>query len=1130
MRALLAVFVAVVLVASLVLSPAVGQAASSDHLLLTEVLYDPAGPEPGAEFIELFNPMDRAASISGWSLADNSASDPLPAVTIQPGQHLVIAANQSDFLAAFPGFAGHMVSLESPIGNGLSNSGDRVSLLDAAGVVVDAMSYGSDTSIFAPACPDVPEGQSLARSSTSVDTDAAADWFAGLPSPGGPWMPLPDPTSTTTPSASPSPVATPTTTPSRTPSPTRTATPTATATSDEPTVPSPTPSTTPTPSATPTQDAAATQTFTPTPTHVLWPPLLMSEVLYDPPQSGTDNSYEFVEIYNPTDQNVRVMNWRLADNGSEDLLPTAEIAPHSYLVVAAARDGFLTNFPDFSGNLVTLEGSIGNGLSNSGDRVILLAPDGTEIDRMSYGSDIAGFDPSCPDVDSGESLARVPSHLDTDSARDWYSQPIANPGASGVIPNTPTPTPSRTATLTRTVTPTRTPSPTKTPSPTRMATTTRTTSPTVTPTRTSSPTKTPTITRTPLVTPTRTSTSTAVVIATATPTASHTPTRTRIPTRTPSATPSATSTFPASWPRMLLSEVLYDPIQEGSDADWEFVEILNPTDAEVTLAGWQIGDNSSTDALPAFTLPPHSYAVIAAKEEAFRSTYPAFTGRLIVLGSSIGNGLSNTGDVVRLIAPDGSQIDGMSYGAESAVFDPPCPKARPGESLARWSAVDTDSAADWMTVPAPNPGESVRATPTPTVTYTVTSDPAVTPTNTTSPMASATPTPTATRTGAPTAAATYTRTPTSTPTMLPPEALRVVLNEILPDPERVDWDRDGSTGFIDEWIELYNPTTRAIALEGWTINHNGGSYRVPTGVVIWPQSFLLLYRTQTHLGLSDWRDKITLSRSDGTIGDVFAYDYAPGEDRSYCRSTDGAGFWTRECEVTPGQPNRLLPSPPPAQTTPTHTAHAGAIGTEATARTIANARRAPEDTRVVVIGTITLPPGLVERTVYLQDATGGIKIYLRKGEYAGMKTGDLLQVTGWTRSFYGETEISVPDPSYLISLGSGSAPGPMRVTSAGLSEANEGRLLQVTGAVTRYETHALVLKDAGGQIRIYFPASLPWRRPYVQIGEIWAVQGVLGHSTGGSSPNSGYYLIPRFKNDVIRPPLTLPITGATAAP
>ncbi len=234
----------------------------------------------------------------------------------------------------------------------------------------------------------------------------------------------------------------------------------------------------------------------------------------------------------------------------------------------------------------------------------------------------------------------------------------------------------------------------------------------------------------------------------------------------------------------------------------------------------------------------------------------------------------------------------------------------------------------------------------------------------------------------------------------------------------------------------------------------------------------------------------------------------------------------RDCEVTPGRTNRLAPPPAggaPAAPGPTPAA-------SPVPQTVAAARAAKADTRVVITGTVTFPPGLIPRTIYLQDGTGGIKVYLRKGEYPALEEGDRVRASGWTRDFYGETEISVPDAGYLSVLGSGQPATAQPITSAGMTEANEGRLVQFAGAVSKYETRALVLKDRNGLVRIYFPDSLPWRRPYVQIGQVWAVQGVLGQSVGEKTTDAGYRIVPRFKSDVVRGPGTLPVTGGGFPP
>ena len=179
------------------------------------------------------------------------------------------------------------------------------------------------------------------------------------------------------------------------------------------------------PTATPTAGPS------PTPTPSPWSRLLLTEVLYDAPQGGTDSAYEWIEIFNPGEALVSLAGWAVSDNGGRDALPAIILDPGEYLVIAATAAGFRTNHPGFAGKLLSLEGTIGNGLSNTSDVVRLLAPDGAIIDAMSYGENTAAFAPPCPGVPAGRSLARVPSWSDTDTAADWTPQTIPNPGGPG---------------------------------------------------------------------------------------------------------------------------------------------------------------------------------------------------------------------------------------------------------------------------------------------------------------------------------------------------------------------------------------------------------------------------------------------------------------------------------------------------------------------------------------------------------------------------------------------------------------------------------------------------------------------------------------------------------------------------
>jgi hypothetical protein len=170
-------------------SPLIG--ASSPTLLISEVLYDPLGTEPNEEWIEIFNNTSSPVELTDWMISDNMSTDVIsPTVTIPVGGCLVIAASE-DFYTSYPGFTGAIVFVaDGKLGNGLGNTGDRLVLKDSEGMVIDQMSYGTDTTAFDPACLDVAAGHSLERSPANVDTDTAADWIdQEFPNPGSVTVP-----------------------------------------------------------------------------------------------------------------------------------------------------------------------------------------------------------------------------------------------------------------------------------------------------------------------------------------------------------------------------------------------------------------------------------------------------------------------------------------------------------------------------------------------------------------------------------------------------------------------------------------------------------------------------------------------------------------------------------------------------------------------------------------------------------------------------------------------------------------------------------------------------------------------------------------------------------------------------
>jgi hypothetical protein len=275
---------------------------------------------------------------------------------------------------------------------------------------------------------------------------------------------VPSPTATSTPS----PGATPT--PSRTASSTHTPSPTCTIPSTRTPTLTSTPTTTHTLVPTQTSTATATHTLAPTrtatSTQLPAGVLSINEVLYQPAAPVTpvtpEARREWIELYNASSEPVHISNWTLDDGEERELLPDVTAPPGGFVVIAGSASHFLSDYPSFSGVLVEMaDGSLGNGLANTGDNLVLRDSSGREIDALSYGNDQTIFDPACPLVKAGHSLEREPPGYDTDRASDFVEQETPSPGRGAFGEATPT--------ATNTVTPTSTPRPSETPTVTAMA-------------------------------------------------------------------------------------------------------------------------------------------------------------------------------------------------------------------------------------------------------------------------------------------------------------------------------------------------------------------------------------------------------------------------------------------------------------------------------------------------------------------------------------------------------------------------------------------------------------------------------------------------------------------------------------
>ncbi|MBD3163584.1 PKD domain-containing protein [Candidatus Woesearchaeota archaeon] len=108
--------------------------------------------------------------------------------------------------------------------------------------------------------------------------------------------------------------------------------------------------------------------------------------------AGTDSGNEWIELYNPNNEEVDISGWTLTDSGSDVYTAAAatKMAANSYLVI-----------------------DTGLSIVNNNEEIILADSAGAEIDRTAIKSDSSN---------DGRSWSRLPDATDTDSDTDWTFQ------------------------------------------------------------------------------------------------------------------------------------------------------------------------------------------------------------------------------------------------------------------------------------------------------------------------------------------------------------------------------------------------------------------------------------------------------------------------------------------------------------------------------------------------------------------------------------------------------------------------------------------------------------------------------------------------------------------------------------
>lgn len=298
---------------------------------------------------------------------------------------------------------------------------------------------------------------------------------------------------------------------------------------------------------------------------------------------------------------------------------------------------------------------------------------------------------------------------------------------------------------------------------------------------------------------------------------------------------------------VIISEVAWGGTAASPTHEW--IELYNPGGLPINLTDWQLKVNATDPNISlAGTIPAGGFFLLEAVDESI-SDIPADQTY------DSASGLSDSGEVLRLFAPDSNEIDTANLaGVQGGGW--PAGTASPGY----FSMERVDMIPDGPSAWASNNGivrngldaefnqlngtpkqfyalwpGAPTSTPTPTLTNTKTNTPTNTTTRTSTGTATDTPTPTGTTTPTQTGTATSTPTPTSsattTSTTTPVAPAQPVISEFR---------SRGPNGPDDEFVELYNPSGAVINIGAWMIKNSSSCGTSITNLVTIPASTSLL--------------------------------------------------------------------------------------------------------------------------------------------------------------------------------------------------------------------------------------------------------------------------------------------------
>lgn len=504
---------------------------------------------------------------------------------------------------------------------------------------------------------------------------------------------------------------------------------------------------------------------------------------------------------------------------------------------------------------------------------------------------------------------------------------------------------------------------------------------------------------------------------------------------------------------ILITELFINP-SESPEKNFEWIELYNTSSQAIDLDGWKLLDNLSEDILPSFLIEPESSLIIKTSQEALSS----YTGpTLIIEDGSIGNQLGNSGDKLILLNSEDVIIDQLSWGNNKDIIDPPPSSPLEDYSLHRINFDDQASSSTY-----------IEDNPSPGIIY-----------SNESPF--------------------Y-------------ETGLIIINEFLPNPDSNQ----------SEFIELFNHGIDSIDLSNWILDDqlDGGSspFLIPPGTIISPNAYLVFSKESLNISdipisliLNNDQDSINLFSPDNKLQDSYSYDNTT-TGISFAR--DASGNWQETMEVTAGHENVISIPSDQNESENEQDISIDDVQSQQTFTAIEDVKKKPIGEIIITSGWISSPPdNLGKNRLYIMDKNNGIAVEMSGGLPSNLKLGNEISVTGEIGEKYSEKFIKANSIEVTSSQHHSFVIESIK-TKSGNEEMQEGKLVSISGKITRQSGDTFYVDDGSGELRILIKTSTGINKPSLSKGMDVKISGIISQYKTASTVGNGYRLLPRFQDDI----------------